>query len=224
MNVIRQLAKAVLSACVSRSHLLTHGPRSQGTRPRLALTFDDGPHPEHTPRVLDRLSDLGLRATFFVIGRNAEKHPDLIERMVAAGHEVANHTYSHTEPSQTSATAFLDEIRQTDELLAKLTGRIAMTVRPPKGELNWTKLRGLWRDHKTVALWNVDPKDYRMSSLDEMNTWCATYRPQDGDIILLHDTHPYAIRAIEGMAAREVFKQFEPTTIAEWLEPSTSPS
>ncbi len=218
MSLIRQMTKAILTACIPRRRLLVRGPRSTNQRPTLALTFDDGPHPEHTPRLLDRLNDLGLVATFFVIGRNAEDQPEQIRRIAAAEHEIANHTYSHSEPSQTSATVFLDEIRQTDRLLSDMTGRVPATVRPPKGELNWSKLRGLWREQKTVALWNVDPKDYRMTSTTEMNRWSETYEPNDGDVILLHDIHPYAVHAIEGLASRGVFERFETTTIANWLE------
>jgi peptidoglycan/xylan/chitin deacetylase (PgdA/CDA1 family) len=216
MNFIRQLTKTLLTASVSRQKLVVSGPRSRGTTPCLALTFDDGPHPEQTPRLLDRLRELGLKATFFVVGKNAETYPGLIQRMVAEGHEVANHTYSHAEPARTSTTSFLAEIRQTDELLCKLTGHIPSTVRPPKGELNWTKLRGLWRQRKTVALWNVDPKDFRMRTEAEMTDWCATYKPRDGDIVLLHDIHPYAVHAVDVMAARGVFERFMTTTIEQW--------
>ena len=190
----------------------------------LALTFDDGPHPEYTPRLLDRLDELGLNATFFVIGSNAANYPDLIRRIVASGHEVANHTYSHSDPSETSSTMFLAEIRRTDELLSTLTGRSTETVRPPKGELNWTKLRKLWQHNKTVALWNVDPKDFRMKSVDEMTQWCEAYTPNDGDIVLLHDNHPFAEVAVATMAARGVFEQFETTTISRWLKRPEMPA
>jgi peptidoglycan-N-acetylglucosamine deacetylase len=218
MNSLRQIVKSLLIRCVSRDRLLVRGPVTQFGRPQLALTFDDGPHPQLTPRLLDQLDQLGLRATFFVIGQRAEQHPSLIRRMIDAGHEVANHTYTHSEPNKTSARTFLDEIHQTDELISNLTGRLPSTVRPPKGELNWAKLRGLWRFHKTVALWNVDPKDFRMSNQVEMTTWCDNYQPRDGDILLMHDNHPYAECAVERLAVRGVFDRFGTTTIAQWLK------
>lgn len=216
MSLIRQIAKRFLTACVGRDRLLDRGPRSGGQRPQLALTFDDGPHPEYTPRLLDKLDELGLRATFFVIGQKAEQYPQIVCRIADAGHEVANHTWSHTEPSQTSVVTFLDEVRRTDELLKTLTGQASTTVRPPKGELNWSKLNGLWRERKTVALWNVDPKDFRMKRSEEMTDWCRTYWPHDGDIVLMHDNHPYAIQAVEQFAADGVFERFETTTINRW--------
>ncbi|WP_010582896.1 polysaccharide deacetylase family protein [Schlesneria paludicola] len=216
MNAIRQFLKQALTACVPRRRLLVHGPRSTGSKPRIALTFDDGPHPEHTPRLLDLLDRLALRATFFVVGQNAERYPHLLQRMSAAGHEIANHTYTHSEPRQTSAVQFLDEIQQTDRLVEQLTGRTMTTMRPPKGELNLSKLLGLWRARKTVVLWNVDPKDYRMQSVDDATKWCESYRPGDGDIVLLHDIHPYAVQVIETLATRGVFKQFETIPVSKW--------
>ena len=220
MNLIRQIAKTVLTTCLSRDKLLIRGPSSIGRRSALALTFDDGPHPEYTPRLLDTLDELDLRVTFFVVGCNAAKYPHLIRRMAAAGHEIANHTYFHSDPRNTSTMAFLKEVRRTDELLSSLTGHFTKTVRPPKGELNWGKLQGLWQQHKTVALWNVDPKDFRMTSPDQMVEWCGTYQPHDGDVVLLHDNHQFAQHAVECMASRGVFQTFETTTINNWLRPT----
>lgn len=219
MNLLRQLLKSALTTCVPRERLLTRGPRSTGSRPRLALTFDDGPHPVHTPAVLERLERYDLRATFFVIGQQVERYPDLILRMTQAGHEVANHTYSHSEPSATPASALQEEVLKTDAILLGLTGSKATTFRPPKGELSWSKLSRLWQLQKTVALWNVDPKDYRMTSMDQITAWCRSYRPSNGDIVLLHDVHPYAAVAIDAMAAYGVFDRFETTTISHWLKP-----
>ena len=217
MSVIRQVAKKLLTTCLPRERLIVRGPHSQTDKPGFALTFDDGPHPDLTPRLLDRLDQLGLRATFYVIGNLVERYPEIIRRMVASGHEIGNHTYSHSEPSQTSSDKFLDEIHRTDELLCAITGRVTQTVRPPKGELAWSKLRGIWRFKKTVALWNVDPKDFRMKSSSEMDTWIKTYNPVDGDIVLLHDNHPYACQAVDLMAARGTFEKFETTAISRWL-------
>jgi peptidoglycan/xylan/chitin deacetylase (PgdA/CDA1 family) len=217
MNPLRQIVKSLLTTCIPREKFLVSGPRSFADRPTIALTFDDGPHPDYTPRLLDQLNELGLIGTFFVIGNNAKRYPDLIRKMATAGHEIANHTYSHSEPRETSTAKFVDEIQQTDDLLESLTGRITETVRPPKGELNWTKLCGIWRRRKTVALWNVDPKDFRMVNSEEMTRWCESYVPRDGDIVLLHDNHKYASRAVEALASRGVFDRFETTTIRNWV-------
>ncbi len=217
MGLLRQLTKTILTACVSRRRLLTRGPiPRRDVQPQIALTFDDGPHPEFTPRLLDVLADRRLTATFFVIGELAERHPDIVRRIAAEGHELGNHTWTHSEPSQTSPRQFLNEVRRTDELLIELTGAASRTMRPPKGELNWSKLSGLWQRGQNVALWNVDPRDYRMTSADDMTAWCSTYEPCGGDILLMHDNHPWAITAVATMASRGVFNRFETTTVSEW--------
>ena len=218
MGLLRQLTKTILTACVSRRRLLTRGPRTaHGVAPKIALTFDDGPHPEHTPRLLDVLAERQLTATFFVIGELAARQPDLVRRIAAEGHEIGNHTWSHGEPSRTDSQTFLDEVRRNDELLAELTGTASRTMRPPKGELSWSKLNGVWQRGQCVALWNVDPRDYRMTSADDMAAWCASYEPRDGDIVLMHDNHPWAITAIGALASRGVFERFQTTTLSDWI-------
>ena len=217
MNVARQIAKGLLAAVLPRERILMRGPRSMGRAPRIALTFDDGPHPIHTPLLLDQLAQYQLRATFFVIGENARRYSSLVARMHAEGHEIGNHTWSHTEPKLTSATMLADEVRRTDDLLFQLTGEVPVVMRPPKGEVGIQKLLQLWRLKKTVAMWNVDPKDFRMKNRDEMDRWCRTYQPADGDILLMHDNHPYANSAIENFVADDVFDQFETVTLSNWL-------
>ena len=221
MRFVRQIAKKFLSVCFPRSRLLIRGPRSSKPKPKFALTFDDGPHPDHTPQLLDKLDQLGLHATFFVIGRNAEKYPQLIQRMAAAGHDIANHTYTHSEPHLTSVGQFLDEIKQTDGLLDRLTGHSSRFVRPPKGSLNWGKLTGLWRAKKTIVLWNVDPKDFHMKGLDDVTRWCDAYQPSDGDIVLMHDVHPYALPIVERMAVRTASREVKGSAPC-WTACSTS--
>jgi peptidoglycan/xylan/chitin deacetylase (PgdA/CDA1 family) len=218
MSLLRQATKQMLAACVPSKWLLTRGPaHAANTRPRVALTFDDGPHPGHTARLLDLLSKAGLKATFFVVGSSAAGNTDLVRRMADEGHEVANHTWFHHEPLATSSRQFLDEVKQTDACLKSLTGVFPRSMRPPKGELNWSKLTGLWQQGKTVALWNVDPRDYRMSRPEEIRDWAADYKPQDGDVVLFHDNHPWAAIAVEVMLDRGVFDQFEAVTVLEMV-------
>jgi len=216
MSVLRQLLKNLLLSSLPRRMLLARGPRSPRTQ--VALTFDDGPDPQHTPGLLERLNRAGLRATFFVIGERAARHPELIKSMVESGHEVANHTYTHSEPHQTTSQKFLDEIRRTDDLIHQLTGTVPTSVRPPKGELNWSKLRGLWKMSKTVVLWNSDPKDFRMQSGEEMAQWSSQFTARDGDIVLMHDNHPYAAHAIDKWNQLGMLSRFTTTTIQDWLK------
>lgn len=209
MGLLRQVAKQLLAASLPSRWMLTRAHRRHpGETARIGLTFDDGPHPLHTPVVLDRLREHGLTATFFVVGQAAEQNPELIRRIADEGHEIGNHTWSHSEPCRTSSWDFLAEVQRTDDLIEHLTGRRPPMMRPPKGELNWGKLNGLWRHKKTVALWNVDPRDYSFHNAPEVKTWCESFVPRDGDVILLHDNHPWAHEILLELATRGVFTDF----------------
>jgi peptidoglycan-N-acetylglucosamine deacetylase len=99
----------------------------------LALTFDDGPNPAHTPRLLDILAEHDVRATFFLVGRYAQAAPSLVRRIADAGHLIGNHSWSHPNLAFISATRIEDELRRTSETLADLTGKPVRFFRPPFG-------------------------------------------------------------------------------------------
>jgi peptidoglycan/xylan/chitin deacetylase (PgdA/CDA1 family) len=223
MNPLRQLMKFTLTACLPRQMLLANGPHSPFIKPEIALTFDDGPHPRFTPRLLDQLGEFGVRATFFVLGRKVEAFPELIQRIVAEGHQIGNHTFHHTDPKVTPVSEFMEDVLRTDDVLKRLTGQVPTVVRPPKGDLNWPKLNQLWKHGKTVALWNVDPRDYQMETEDEMERWCQRYRPSRGDIVLMHDNHPHAVRAVQVMGKRGIFQRYAPATIDQWIKKPSRP-
>jgi peptidoglycan/xylan/chitin deacetylase (PgdA/CDA1 family) len=151
----------------------------------IALTFDDGPSAEYTPAVLDILAVHGARATFFVVGTRAEAHPELIERIVAEGHEVAHHTHTHRVVSSLT----IDELREEFELASALFAGYGIEpawYRPPRGELCVEQKR-LAREHgMKVALWTRAMERARFSSAEQMaETLIAEMRP--GDIVLAHD-------------------------------------
>lgn len=217
MSRLRQLLKTSFTSALPSSWLMTRGPRGAN---EIALTFDDGPHPEHTPRLLDLLAAANARATFFVVGERAEQHPALIRRIAAEGHELGNHTWTHSEPSQTSAAQFLDEVAQTRRLIRDLTGHDCRLMRPPKGSMTIRKALCLWRQQQTIALWNVDPKDFAMTEHSAMSRWLSGYRPQSGDIVLLHDNHPHAAVAVEQLVKNPALRF---VTLSDWLPHSHRP-
>ncbi len=149
------------------------------------------------PRLLDALAAAGFRATFFVVGERARRHPDLVRRIHAAGHEVANHTDTHAEPRSIGWRAFRQELLRTSALLEDLLGEPVRLMRPPKGALTPAKLLAAWSLGLSVVLWNRDPKDYRITDIADIERWLAGYRPHSGDIVLMHDTHPWAAHAVE---------------------------
>ncbi|MCD7751839.1 MAG: polysaccharide deacetylase family protein [Lachnospiraceae bacterium] len=158
---------------------------------RVALTFDDGPHPVYTPMLLDGLQERGVKATFFVTGENAEAYPELIERMRKEGHLIGNHTYSHVELSAVGEETFFKELEQTSQILEELTGEEILFVRPPYGE--WNK--------EIEALCNMFPVLWDVDSLDwsSKNTQAVAKRVlkdvEDGDIILMHDSYLSTVEA-----------------------------
>ncbi len=223
MNLVRQAVKITCSTLLPPTMFLTRGPkggRRSGGQPvccEVALTFDDGPEPDTTPGLLEQLEKQGIRATFFLIGEKAVRHRDIVESIVAAGHQLGNHTYFHSEPAETSTVRFLDEVRRTRDLLEEISGSPCTLVRPPKGVLTVSKQLALWREGMTVVLWNADPRDYRMRSIQEAQAWVTAYRPRMGDVVLLHDNHPWAGHIAAGMAAGRQHYSFRFVRLSEWL-------
>src|SRR5438093_2268452 len=127
----RQLLRRALSASCPRRLLVTRGPHGKD----ICLTFDDGPHPDYTPRVLDVLGRHGVRATFFLIGREAERYPDIVRRIDTEGHDIGHHSYEHRTPALTSARQLAEEIGRTAAVFEGVVGRAGSLVRPPHGKV-----------------------------------------------------------------------------------------
>ncbi len=103
---------------------------------QVALTFDDGPNPVYTPKILSILREAGVTATFFLIGRNAERWPDVVREIHAGGHNIGNHTYTHRRLAEASANVIENEIKRTSAVLADITGESPLFFRPPGGKLD----------------------------------------------------------------------------------------
>lgn len=211
---LRQLVRRAMARGLPPRLFMTSGPRDVGS---IALTFDDGPDPAHTPAVLDRLKALGVRATFFVIGEKAEEHPELVARIVDEGHELGHHSYAHTPPHETSAATLVAEARRTVGLLQRRTGRKPRLYRPPYGKLTPGKLLGLWALAQTIVLWNQDPKDFAVAAADPIRQWFASAPLAGGDIVLLHDVHAGIAPALEAIIGRARELGLELATPADWL-------
>jgi peptidoglycan/xylan/chitin deacetylase (PgdA/CDA1 family) len=192
----RVLARRALIGVAPRALLL-----ARGDGPHVYLTFDDGPHAEHTPRILDALGRLGVPATFFVVGNCAAEQPGIIRRMIDEGHAVGHHSFSHSSPRATSARRLLEEVRQTRALLARQTGLRHDLFRPPRGELTVAKLLGLWKERQTVVLWNFDPRDFACRAPEELAAAFARRPPRAGDVVLLHDDNPHLVPILDDLVA-----------------------
>lgn len=165
-----------------KSTFVLQGPEDKR---EVALTFDDAPDDVFTPRVLDVLKREGVKATFFCVGNRIEKHPDVMRRIVAEGHVVGNHSYSHANLPKLSDEKFREEIRKTDELIRKFTGYTPSFVRAPYGNITEEQIKWLASQKRKIVGWNVDSLDWKSLSRDEVVTNILAH-VKPGAIILQH--------------------------------------
>ncbi len=162
----------------------------------VALSFDDGPS-EYTPEVLALLESHGVSATFFCIGHQLEKHPDLAARIVAAGHDIGNHSYSHSRWFDFFPTPkVIAEIRRTDALIFEQTGKKPRWIRPPYGVTNPSIARAVEKTGHEVIGWNIRSND-GVSRNEEYIYKKIIGKLKPGGIILMHDTRGSSVRVLE---------------------------
>ncbi len=158
---------------------------------KIALTFDDGPHPRYTEQLLDGLKERNVVATFFVTGENAQNYPNIIRREQEEGHLIGNHTYSHIQLSSGNREAFREELVKTNEILENITGEKVSFVRPPYGSWDKSFEKEL---NMFPVLWNIDPMDW-CSHNAECIAEKVVEKAGDGDIILMHDYYDTSVTA-----------------------------
>lgn len=165
--------------------------------PHRVLTFDDGPDPERTPRLLDVLAAARAPAIFFVLGEQAVKHPALVRRMVAEGHVVGNHSWSHPWMLPMSRARIAEELDRCQAAVADVTGVAPRLARPPYGQRDYrynqlARERGL-----TPVLWSRNLRDYYGTDPERLARRLARTRP--GDILLMHDGDPKAPHTVDAV-------------------------
>ena len=158
---------------------------------KIALTFDDGPHPKYTEQLLDGLKERNVVATFFVTGENAENYPEIIRREQEEGHLIGNHTYSHIQLTSRNREAFREELVRTNAVLEEITGEKTSFVRPPYGSWDKSFEKEL---NMFPVLWNIDPLDW-CSHNAECIAARVVEKAGDGDIILMHDYYDTSVIA-----------------------------
>ena len=198
-NRWRQWVLQGLRRTIPSRRLLVRGPAKA---PTVYLTFDDGPDPDTTPRMLEILRRHAVRATFFVVGEKAAAHPELLRRVADEGHAIGGHTYFHRAPDAVNGQQLLDEVRRTDTLFQQILGRPSRLFRPPFGKLTLGKLWRLWAARRTIVLWNKDPKDFAASSAEQLADWFRNAPLAAGDIVLLHDTSAVTAEVLEEVILR----------------------
>lgn len=186
---------------------------ADGDKKKIALTFDDGPHPTYTEKLLDGLKERGVRATFFVTGEHAKLHPDIIKRMKEEGHLIGNHTYSHIQLRSGNKKEFQAELLETNQILKEITGEEVMYVRPPYG--SWDK--SLEKElNMFPVLWTIDPTDWSCLSVETV-TKRVLKKAKENEIILLHDYYETSVEAALQIVDELLKEGYEFVTVDEIL-------
>lgn len=194
--------------------------------PYIAMTFDDGPSAETTPRLLDILKQRNLKVTFFEIGQNAERNPAIVKRILAEGHEIGNHSWTHPQLSKLSDERVTEEITKTQDAIknASGSGYTPTLLRPPYGAI--TARQKEWIEKQfglSIIMWSVDPFDWKRpgESVIEQRI-LAGARP--GAIILSHDIHKQTVDAMPATLDALIAKGFKFVTVSQLIAMNTPKS
>jgi len=159
--------------------------------PKVALTFDDGPHPKYTDALLDGLAKRNVKATFFLLGQNIEGREKTIERMAKEGHLVASHTFYHVDITLLTQEEACADILKTSEKIKEITGQNVEFIRPPFG--NWNK--ELECEVMMIPIfWSLDTLDWTTGNADQIVEKVVT-NVEENDIILMHDSYESTVNA-----------------------------
>jgi peptidoglycan/xylan/chitin deacetylase (PgdA/CDA1 family) len=194
--------------------------RVNNTEKLVAITVDDGPNPKFTPRLLDILRENKIHATFFVVGNQLEKYPDLGKRILKEGNEVGNHTYTHPKLLKNNSSEIIDEIVKCNDTIEKVLGIKTKYFRPPKGQLNHDIIKAAHEHGEKVVLWSIALEHHDANTPEEMvNRIVNNITP--GGIILMHDGRLDRTKSIQ--AVPELIKELQDNgykfvTLSELLE------
>ena len=178
---------------------------------QIALTFDDGPHPSLTPKILEILERYDVPATFFMVGQNIINYPDAARAVIKAGHEVGNHTFTHPHLPSLNEAAIMDEIGRCEDVLEELAEYRPHLLRTPQGALTPCLEKCLLDDDYILVLWSLDTRDWdNKSTAYIVQTVLSSIK--SGDIILMHDYIGYNSKTPEAL------EQIIPALLADGYE------
>ncbi|MFG1402321.1 polysaccharide deacetylase family protein [Xanthobacter sediminis] len=185
--------------------------------PYIAITFDDGPNPETTPKLLKILEARGVKATFFVVGTRATENPEMLQRMVAAGHEIGNHSWNHPQLPKVSVAEADRQVADTSAAIRKAIGKDPIYLRPPYGAMT-PALRKHIEDTfgLTMVYWSADSLDWKNRDAQAIyDKVMAQTRP--GGIILMHDIHATTVAAVPRVLDALLAKGYKFVTVSELI-------
>lgn len=196
---------------------LVQGEDNKSDKKVIALTFDDGPSPKYTNTLLDILKRENVKATFFVLGRNAELYPKILVRENAEWHEIGNHSYSHVLFTKIDEGAMQEEIYKTDQAIYHAIWEYPQVWRPPYGGTNTWVLSTV---HMPAILWSIDTLDWKTHNI--VKNINSIKNAKDGDIIIMHDIHKASVASVEDVIRELRSRGFTFVTVSEllWLSDS----
>ncbi len=186
---------------------------------QIALTFDDGPHPRQTGEILRILDTYGVKATFFMVGVNVVNYPDAARAVLAGGHEVGNHTFSHTHLNRISESELAVELERCEDALEELCEYRPHLFRPPEGAINEKVAHCSEDQDYRLILWSLDTRDWESRDCDKIVETVLS-QVQPGDIILMHDyigRGSQTPQALEKLLPRLLESGYEPVTVSRLL-------
>jgi len=189
---------------------------------KIALTFDDGPDSHTTPQILDILEGHDTVATFFVVGQNVDKYPEVFERIIKDGHQLANHSWSHSRPTSITTAELINEVEKTQRKI-HLKGVDTKLFRPPYGLITHQQMHELKALGYTVVIWSIDSMDWYTSNPEDISD-CVIKSIHPGAIILMHCTGGYnnrqaTIKALPNIISTLKKEGYEFVTVNQLLNP-----
>lgn len=185
----------------------------------VALTFDDGPHEKHTTQILDLLEKYNAKGTFFIVGEQAEKNPEIVLRMYEEGHELANHTFTH--PNSTNVSKIRKEIKQTNDTIYSITGYTPNLFRPVEGQYTDAMIEEVVKDGFQVVMWSwhQDTEDWKNPGVNKI-VKTVLKGTKEGDVILFHDgggNRAQTVKALEQILPELQNKGYNFVTIKDLI-------
>ncbi|WP_251032759.1 polysaccharide deacetylase family protein [Bacillus sp. ISL-7] len=187
----------------------------------VAITFDDGPNPINTSQVLDIFGEVEGKATFFMIGEQMDKHPEMVKKVVEQGHEIGNHTYTHPKLSELSPAECLEEIERTEKLIQDLAGQKPVVFRPPYLDYNHdTVLVMQQKGYPMIGALNMEAQDWDMPGVEHI---LANSRDcvKNGCILIFHDGYgdrSETIEAVRTLVSELTSQGYQLVTVSEILK------
>ena len=198
-----------------------------GHSKKVLLTFDDGPNPRTTPKILKIIKKRNIKAIFFVIGLQVKKYPNILKEIYADGHIIGNHTYHHKNLAKLSKSEIEAEIGDTNKLITSITGEKVKYLRPPYGAVNKNVINLIKREGMSVMLWNVDPEDWK-----NRNKYKTLYKLEKqlhigskherGGVVLMHDIYSSTVSALGPFLDKLAENNYTITSIDKVSESTTN--